>query len=284
MSSVHLDDEQVQRMLHGELTPEAHATTATHLGACVECRARVAIAEREERGALALLEHLDHAAPTVHVRSVMTARRPRPGLARWAATILLVVAVGGVAYAAPGSPLPRLFDRLLSRRDVSPPERTVTPNTDSSRTDEEVTQGVAVAPGDRFVIDFASRSPTAVAAISLTDDPEIAVRAVGGSATFTSAVDRVSIGSDASVTRFEIEIPRAAPQVEVRVAGRRVFLKEGDRVTADGDRDATGSYRVPLAVKTISAPLRVRMVSDGRPIGRSSLEALKLSFQIEPGG
>jgi hypothetical protein len=251
MSATHLDEEQVQRFLHDELTAAGASSTRDHVGTCPECRSRVEEAAREETRAFALIERLDHRAPQVDVRSVMRrARRPGVALSRWAAGILLVVAIGGVAYAAPGSPLPAIAARLFSRLgdDRSPRVPAAVPNAGGSRPDaDEVTQGIAAAPGDRFTIVFSSQQPGGVAAVSLIDGAEVAVRAVGGRATFTSDVDRMTIGDVAAATRFEIEIPRDARRVSIWVAGRRVFSKEPTGVAAEGPRDATGRYLVPLS-------------------------------------
>lgn len=250
MNVIHLDDEQVQRFLHGELAPAGSALTSDHLGVCEECRSRIELAEREENRALGLLRHLDHPVPRADVHGVMAARR-RPGrsLARWAASILLVVAVGGAAYAAPGSPIPALVDRLVrpsppGRDRTAPP---ATPNADTTTAPlSPVTQGIAAEPGTGFTIAFSSRQPGSVAVVSLTDSALVAVRAMNGAATFTADIDGISIGNGASSAGYEIDIPRNAPRVEIRVAGRRVFLKSASGITSDGDRDSDGRYVVPL--------------------------------------
>jgi hypothetical protein len=41
-------------------------------------------------------------------------------------------------------------------------------------------------------------------------------------------------------------VPRGAPRVEIRVEGTRVFLKEGERVTAVGSAASPGPYLLPL--------------------------------------
>jgi hypothetical protein len=250
MSSMHLDEEQIQRFLHGEVSPTAAVSVREHLGACDECRRRVTEAEREERRVLDLLRHLDHPSPRVDVGAIVAGGRRRGrGWGRWAASILLAFAAGA-AYAAPGSPLPGLVGRLVTWLD-GPPQRRAQPaqSTDTAppaRADE-VGQGLAVVPGDRFTIVFSSDQPGGVAAVSMTDGAEVVVRAVGGAATFTSDADRLSIDNGGSSARFQIQIPRNAARVDIWVAGHRVFSKEPSGVVAEGRRDAEGRYLLPLS-------------------------------------
>jgi hypothetical protein len=62
---MHLDDELIQRLVHGELVTEDEAVAARHLAGCAGCRLRVAEAEREERQIFELLHRIDHPMPDV---------------------------------------------------------------------------------------------------------------------------------------------------------------------------------------------------------------------------
>jgi hypothetical protein len=250
MSAMHVDDEQVQRYLHGQLTGESAALFGDHVDTCVVCRSRVEVAQRDERRTLALLRRLDHPVPAADARAVMRMRQRRRSapLVRWAAGILLTVAIGGAAYAAPRSPVRAFVDRLIMRREVvrnrtQPPAAPIAVGTPQSG---EVTQGVAAESGDRFVIEFAAPQPGDVAWVSLTDGAEIAVRAAGR-ATFMSDVDRISVRSAGASTRFDIEIPRDAPRVEIRVGDRRVFLKNASNVMTMAERGADQRYVIRLS-------------------------------------
>ncbi|HEX6051512.1 MAG TPA: hypothetical protein VFZ21_19670 [Gemmatimonadaceae bacterium] len=253
MSTAHLDDEQVQRVLHRELGGALPASLAGHVAECAECRARVDAAASDERGVFALLGRLDHPMPNVDAQAVMRrARRPAAGWGRSAASIVVMLAIGGVAYAAPGSPLPWLLTRLFPGKGDPPPtapKPVPRPEAGAAGRPDPgaVTQGISVAPSDRFAIVFSSRQPGSVMAVSLTDAADISVRALGGAATFTADIDHLSIGNADGSARFEIEIPRHARRVEIKVAGYRVFLKEGAGVVADGARDTEGRYLVPLS-------------------------------------
>lgn len=231
---MHLDEELIQRLLHGELVPQRESTARAHLTACDTCRSRLDAAERDESQVHALLRHLDHPVPHVDPRALaLRARRRAPAWGRWAASIALAVGLGGAAYAIPGSPLPGWIDALVDRvaRRAAPQEPRLPP-TDADaqpRASEPAIAGIAVTPGPDVRITFTS--PHGRSRVSLGDGPEIVVRAPAGSATFTSHVDRLVIHNVDPSATIEIEIPRHAPRVEITAGTETLFLKEGPRVT-----------------------------------------------------
>lgn len=249
---MHLEDEQVERLRHGELVPRVEAIVREHLVACAECCARVAEAERDELEVHALLHHLDHAPPHLSARAL--ARRARQGgfhWGQWAAGIVVTLGVGGAAYAIPGSPLPAWIRAVA--RWVAGPENP-TPRSapaagprqpGSEPVHDPGVAGISVAPGRALVVSFGS--PHGRVVVSLTDSGDVIVRAPAGAATFASHVDRLRIENRDPSATFEIQIPRTAPRVTIEVEGRPVFLKEGVRVTAAEPADALGHYILPLA-------------------------------------
>jgi anti-sigma factor RsiW len=225
---MHLDVEQLQRLLDHELRPPEDEAIREHLAQCAACRARVAEEERAEAEFHAQLRQLDHAPPRISAAQIAArARAPGFGRLRWAAAVVLALGLAGAAYAAPGSPLRGWVRAALTW--VRGEER-----------GGGNVAGVAVVPGQSLVIAFASRQPSAEVQVILTDGPEVVVRAPLGAATFTSDVERLVIHSsgDARGVVFEIEIPRAAPHVEIQVQEQRRFLKQGPVVT--------GPYRFAL--------------------------------------
>src|SRR3989442_7090552 len=105
--SVHLDEEQVQRLLHGELSPGAKTSAREHLAGCADCRRRVSEAEQEEVEVYALLQTVDRPPPQMTAGAIAArARTHHFAWVRRAAAILLAVGVATAAYAVPGSPLP----------------------------------------------------------------------------------------------------------------------------------------------------------------------------------
>ena len=108
--------------------------------------------------------------------------------------------------------------------------------------------GLAVPPADPLTILFDSAQSGSQVRISLGEWSEVRVRAPSDAATFGSEAGRLRILANRdSTATFEIEIPREAPRVEIRAAGRQIFLKEGTRVTGRGIGDRREVYLLPLA-------------------------------------
>lgn len=243
---MHLDEERVQRLLHGELEPAGERLVRPHLAACEDCRTLVDEARTEEHRIFGLLRELDHPLPQTDLRVILAAgRAPRARWERWAAGVVLVAAAGGAAYAAPGSPLPAALDKLVAW--VAPAQMSSGPAAPAGDR-APGGAGIAVAPGERLTIRFTGARDSAVATVSLTDGDEVLVRAVEGSAAFTSDVDRLSVQS-AGPARFEILIPRSAPSVEILAGEHPVFRVDASRVVTETPRDAGGRYVVSLSAQ-----------------------------------
>ena len=238
-STVHIDPDQIQRLLHGELGA-AEAAVRAHVKSCAECKAQVARAEREEAELFGLLEQLDHAPPVVDAATIRaTSRRSSTPWLKRAAIIVLSAGLAAGAYALPGSPLPRALDRLadwLSRTGSTeqPPAPEAVPRT----------SGISVDPGASMAILFMNAQSSGEARVTITDRGSITVRALGGPVSFSSDVDRLIVENQESTADYEIEIPRAAPRVEIGINGRAVFLKEGARIVTDAQRNENGDYRI----------------------------------------
>lgn len=243
---MHLDDEQIERLRHGELPWQREKSIREHLAGCRECSSRVAEAGRDEGEVYSLLRVLDRPPPRIDA-NVVAARARRAtvlGRWRWAASLFVAAGVATAAFAAPGSPLSGwvreavgLFIPLDNPRPAIP---------DRSQRREPALSGVAVAPGRELLILFTTHQVSGDARVSLIDGDEVVVRTVNGATTFTTGPGRLLIDNRRSTAMFEIQIPRAAPRVEIRLNGARVFLKEGDRVTAGHPADARGVYVIRL--------------------------------------
>lgn len=241
---MHLDAEQVERLLAGELGAQTERPIRQHLTQCEACRDLVARADRETSEIHALLREVDHAPPRIDARRVMArVGAHRMGWRQWAAGIVLVLASAGVLYAAPGSPLPRWLaaavDWVGNRVEPAPSPPPAAPETPG-------VVGIAVDPGPNLIIAFTTSQPAGQVRVLLTDSEEVVVRAPSGAATFTSHVARLVIDNQAQVATFDIQVPRGAPRVEIQVNGSRIFLKEGHRITTDDSTAQISPYLLPL--------------------------------------
>lgn len=241
---MHLDEERVQRLMHGELDRAGERLARQHLASCEDCRVLVDDAREEERRIFGLLREVDHPLPQVDPHAILPAApRARPGWERWAAGLLLVAAAGGAAYAAPGSPLPAVLDRLIGRdAPQKAPDALEVPAGEVAPPGA----GIAVTPGDGLTIRFLVDRDDAVATLSLSDGGEVMVRAVEGDASFTSDVDRLTVRSVGRV-RFEILIPRSAPSVDVLVGETPVIRKRAGEILSGARPDPEGRYTLQLA-------------------------------------
>jgi hypothetical protein len=240
---MHLDDETIQRLLE----PEASATLARsaqeHLASCADCRARLTEASREEAWVFERLRQLDHPVPQISAQSIMTSsRRQVPAWQRLAAGIVLAVGMAGIAYATPGSPLPRLVSRAIELIAPAP----ATPGM-SPEPQPPAPAGIALPPGERLTIAFESEGNRDTAVVLLTEGNEVVVKALGGTTTFDSEATRLLIRHSGAPARFEISIPRTAASVELKVGEHAVLMKREARVTADVAPDSTGRYLIPLS-------------------------------------
>lgn len=241
---MHLDEDQVQRLLHGELSPPAERSAREHIAGCDDCRRRLSAAEREENEVHALLRVVDYAPPEIRAETITAraqaadpaARARDAAWPRLAAGFLLVVGIAGVAYAVPGSPVRAWVHEIVQRMGVRPEPSGASRGPGGS----PAVSGIAVLPERRLLILFKSDQAEGGARVSLTDDPEVRVEAPVGAATFASGADRLLIDNEGSSATFEIRIPRSATWVEIRVGGDRVFLKDGSRVTTTGSMSVGG--------------------------------------------
>ncbi len=189
-----------------------------------------------------LLRVLDHPVPAVTAQEIAGRAARGPSRVRWAAAVLLTAGIAGAAFALPASPLRSWVAGVMKGWSEEGPKATAPARPQEPRREGA---GIAVAPGNALVIQF-DGAAAGEARIVIADRADILVRAGAGRAAFTSEVSRLLIDTHGLADTFAIEIPRDAPRVEVRVHGSRVFLKEGDRLTAGRPAGGDGAYRVPL--------------------------------------
>jgi hypothetical protein len=248
---MHLDDETIERLRHGELAPEREASAREHVASCAECGRRADAAARDEGRVHDLLRELDHVPPRATVAQVAARARAGAGRSawmRWAASILVAAALGGAAYAMPGSPLPGLLDALVAWVGGGDASESA-PATPASPAENPAASaaGIAIVPGEALIIEFAAARAQSAARVTLTDGGEVAVSAPPGAATFSAEADRLVVENAGLAATFDVRIPRNAPRVEIRVAGRRIFLKEGGTIEPPGSYGEAAPVVLPLA-------------------------------------
>ena len=246
---MHLDEEQLERLRHGELSSQAERSAREHVSGCPDCSRRLAEAEREETEVHAMLRVLDDPPPRIRPEELAASAGAEAADARardlaWlrrAAVIALAVGIAGAAYAIPGSPVRRWVQTIIERigdrgtSDVAP----------GPHGSQNGVSGIAVAPGTSLLILFQSPQAGGQILVSLIDGTEVQVRAPAEAATFASSADQLRIDNRRAAT-FEIRIPHDAPRVEIQSGGRQVFLKEGSAVTTSGSVGPDGSYLLQL--------------------------------------
>lgn len=252
---MHLNDEQIQRYLHGELSARERGDVASHVAECELCAGRVTEAEREEQEVFGLLETLDHRPPRRDINTVMPTNRKfkrgeRNAWVRRVAVLVLIAALGGAAYAIPGSPLPGWIDKLTgggAHEEPAPAPREPSPTTDSTTSLVPAVSGIAIPPTKRFSIVFAAPQDSGVVYLTPGEGLNVVIRAVGGAPRFTlSSADRLDVDNTGLKSSYEIEVPKAAHFVELVVGERRVILKDGLRFGEDLLSDEQGRRIVPL--------------------------------------
>ena len=250
---MHLDEERVQRLLHGELTPEQALSFRNHVATCVECRQRMSAAEEVEAWIYNRLREVDSKLPRIdaetvaaRARSNRAGRSRAPRWSRWAAGVVLVMGLGGVAYATPGSPVRRWVDAVIaSIRGVESAPDDSSPGLPGPLPPDPGS-GIAVDPGRALVIVFATPPDHARARVTLIEGTQVVVQAPGGGTSFTADEGRLTIAVHGDSVEVQIQIPASAPRVEILVGRRRVLLKTGVRVIASPTLGADSSYLLPL--------------------------------------
>jgi hypothetical protein len=243
---MHLDDERVQRLVHGELDLGDERSAREHLAGCEVCRAQVDLAEGEQAELTRLLGDLDQPAPRMEPGDIVRrARSGGHGWARRAAVVLASLGLAGVAYAMPGSPIPRWI-RAIAAAPVHEVEPRPGDRPDSLQSGEPITSGIAVDPGARLVIVFPAPPAGARALVSLSDTADVVVRVLAGHASFSSSAEGLAVGTTDSAASFQVVIPRNAPSVEIRAGDISVFRKRGARITAASGAGSDGSYAIEL--------------------------------------
>lgn len=230
----HLDDELIDLYLGGELGEADARAVLEHLAECDACGRRVEAAKDEDRDIGELLGLLDHPIPQVGAADVMrrAARRWRVSHAVAAGVALLVVA--GAATAVPGSSVRTWVARLLER----PQETTA---------EQDPAGGVSMIPTDPFELVFETSQASGTVLVTLVEEAEFAVRAIGRAPAYSVAPQGVRVENAGSTADYEIRVPRSANNIRIRVGDSIVFTKQAASIVAAVHPDAGGRYVMEFA-------------------------------------
>jgi hypothetical protein len=237
---MHLDDESLERLLHGELDPGPEATVRSHLASCPSCEARLEESRALESRLFALLGTLDHEAPEIDWNSALSppSTRARAG-SRIAASIAFLLLAGGILYALPDSPVRGWIDRL---RGMDATEAPTPPGIGSPSEIETPVSGLSLRPAGAFEIDFEYSQAIGAIRLRLVRTPEVEIRVLGSPVRLESGPGRLSVSNANSQSSYEILVPESAASIRVRVDGEEVFLTQRGKVQTAGLPDSTGFY------------------------------------------
>ena len=242
---MHLDEETIQRLLHGELSPELGGAAGEHMNGCPMCRALLEEARREEEEVFGLLTGLGHPVPSVTVADIQ-ARTLRAGTYwfRWAAGIIAALGITTAAYASPGSPLPAWIDEILGRSETE--GEAGTPST-GQQEEAGPGGGIAVSPGASLTVLFESPDEGGTIAITVEEGlTEIQVEAAVGRATFISDLGSLRVEAESLSAEFLVKIPSSAPSVIIKVDGETVFSRQGADTATDASQDDQGRWMIGI--------------------------------------
>jgi len=193
-----------------------------------------------------LFQFLDHPPPAVTADEIAAQSREAGNRIRlrWAAGFVLAAVLAGTAVAMPGSPVRGWISSVTARLRANPAPKAV----DFAPPPEELA-GIAIVPGTALVIEFTSLQQAGQARVIFSEGDQVQVTAPSGAARFSSDPERLVIDNQNSSADFEIALPRATPRIVIRVAGVRVLLKQGDRVTLSRGTAESGFWILPLTVE-----------------------------------
>lgn len=244
---MHPDASTLLSYADGELPSAERASIRQHLTACEACGAVVQEAEWGRDEIDMLLRAVDHSPAPVSaatvVRRVRRAETRRTSSLRRAAGIVLALIAAGVAYAAPSSPV-RAWIREWVRAPAT--AESSRPVDVSARELQNVMAGIAVPAGESLVIQFAAPQQSGAIRVTVVDSTTVVVRAPQAAATFSSSEGRLLIDNAGSTASFDIQLPRSAPSIEIRVGDRSLLSSRGGQLRGAAEAGAT-SVVLPLA-------------------------------------
>jgi hypothetical protein len=159
--------------------------------------------------------------------------------------VVIVVVVVLLAVALPGSPV---------RRWVAGPVRET-----AGRTIEVMVPSTefAIDPGRRYTVRFAEPQSKGTLTVGVTGGNQLELHARRGLATLVGDKGRLTVENRGKDFDWELELPIAAPWIEITIGDRRVFLKEGSSTHTDAPFDASGRCVIQLTAPPGVSEVRI---------------------------
>jgi anti-sigma factor RsiW len=241
----HLEDGTIQALLHDELPAAVRGEVERHVAQCADCRARVEHGRDEDAWVRRRLSALDAVAPAADVGRLTRTARRQAAAAWWrrAAVIVLVAGGAGVAWAVPA--VRQMIARAVGGTERSLP-RAGPPALPDRSPPEAPGSGIAAAPGARFVVSFEAFQERGDVRVRLAEAAEVSIIARGARVSFESREGEIVVRNRGAAADYDVEIPAAAPLVQLRAAGAQILLKQGRTVTSPARPDSSGWYVIRL--------------------------------------
>lgn len=232
----HLDEGAIQQLLSGELSEAEAQRLLDHMTGCQPCSRRLEAARQEDQEIERLFSLVDHPLPEISVEGVIyrAHRRGRRTYIAAAAGIVLFV-LAAAASAMPGSPLRSWLVGLVGEGRETPAQGGQGPATGAPG-------GISVIPTGEFELVFEAVQEVGVLRITLTDQSELAVRAIGEGPSYSLAPEHVRVENAGSTADYEITLPRSAGHVRIRVADAVVLVSRDGSIATEAVQDDAGRY------------------------------------------
>ncbi|UCC73885.1 MAG: hypothetical protein JSV86_04810 [Gemmatimonadota bacterium] len=252
----HLDEESIELFLSGELSESESHPIRRHLGGCQACVRRLEAARQQDQEIGALLGLLDHPVPQVDAEHVVRRARRRWRRPYIAAAGIGFLVVAGAASAMPGSPLRTWLARLFEGAQ----ETGLRPGAPAG-----VSGGISVIPTAQFELVFETGQESGVMRVTVADEAEFAVRAIGRPPAYSVAPEGVLIENAGSTADYEIVVPRSAESIWIRVGDYVVFTKQGASIVTAATPDARGRYVLEFTALKPATPAESEPPDAGPP-------------------
>lgn len=232
----HPTDGELRALLDGELPELEHRQVLQHMVECGGCTERLATIRQASQATGALLELLAPPEPALALadvpRRARQARIRRSGLIAAAVTVLVAATAGATV----GRPY---VQAVAARIWAAIHPRTSTPKLRDRPPGDYA--GVAVVPGLVAEIAFDTVQQNGALRVRLADSVELSIRS-DAPVTYHVRPEGIDVNNRGSSASFDVSIPRAAPYVRIRIAGRVVLEKAGSRIVGRTAPDSAGEY------------------------------------------